>query len=58
MWGDRLFLNVAEKGSLYLWCVDRAKGEVLWKQHLGDGDRRERKQNMSTPSPVTMWPSE
>ncbi len=53
VWGDRLFLNVADKGSLYLWCVDRAKGEVMWKQHLGDGDRRERKQNMSTPSPVT-----
>ena len=53
VWGDRLFLNVAEKGSLFLWCVDRAKGEVMWKQHLGDGDRRERKQNMSTPSPVT-----
>jgi hypothetical protein len=53
VWGDRLFLNVAEKGSLYLWCVDRTKGAVVWKQHLGDGDRRERKQNMSTPSPVT-----
>jgi outer membrane protein assembly factor BamB len=53
VWGDRLFLNVADKGSLFLWCVDRAKGGVTWKQHLGDGDRRERKQNMSTPSPVT-----
>ena len=53
VWGDRIFLNVAEKGSLYLWCVDRTKGAVLWKQKLGDGDHRERKQNMSTPSPVT-----
>jgi outer membrane protein assembly factor BamB len=53
VWGDRIFLNVAEKGSLFLWCVDRTKGSVLWKQHLGDGDHRERKQNMSTPSPVT-----
>jgi outer membrane protein assembly factor BamB len=53
VWSDRIFLNVAEKGGLYLWCVDRTKGAVLWKQKLGDGDRRERKQNMSTPSPVT-----
>jgi outer membrane protein assembly factor BamB len=53
VWGDRIFLNVAEKGSLFLWSVDRATGLPLWKQHLGDGDRREMKQNMSTPSPVT-----
>ena len=24
VWGDRIFLNVAEKGSLFLWAVDRA----------------------------------
>jgi outer membrane protein assembly factor BamB len=53
IWGDRIFLNVAEKGSLFLWAVDRSKGVPVWKQHLSDGDHRERKQNMSTPSPVT-----
>jgi len=53
VWGDRIFLNVAESGSLFLWAVDRAKGAPLWKQHLGDGDNKQRKQNMSTPSPVT-----
>ena len=53
VWGDRIFLNVAENGSLFLWAVDRNKGEAIWKRHLGDGDHRERKQNMSTPSPVT-----
>ena len=53
VWGDRIFLNVAENGSLFLWAVDRAKGTALWKQHLGDGDNKQRKQNMSTPSPVT-----
>lgn len=53
VWGDRIFLNVAEKGSLYLWCVDRVKGVPLWKQHLSEGDHREQKQNMSSPSPVT-----
>jgi outer membrane protein assembly factor BamB len=53
VWGDRLFLNVAENGRLYLWCVDRSRGVALWKQHVSDGDHREQKQNMSSPSPVT-----
>jgi outer membrane protein assembly factor BamB len=53
VWGDRIFLNVAENGSLFLWAVDRTKGEAIWKRHLSDGDHREQKQNMSTPSPVT-----
>ncbi len=53
VWGEHIFLNVAENGSLFLWAVDRNKGVPLWKQHLGDGDHRQRKQNMSTPSPVT-----
>jgi outer membrane protein assembly factor BamB len=53
VWGDHIFLNVAENGSLFLWAVDRTKGEPIWKRHLGDGDHRQRKQNMSTPSPVT-----
>lgn len=53
VWGDRIFLNVADAGSLYLWAVDRNKGTMLWKQHLGDGDNKQRKHNMSTPSPVT-----
>jgi hypothetical protein len=38
VWGERIFLNVAEKGSLFLWMVDRNRGEVLWKRHLSDGD--------------------
>ena len=53
VWGNHIFLNVAENGSLFLWAVDREKGEPIWKRHLSDGDHRERKQNMSTPSPVT-----
>jgi len=53
VWGDRIFLNVAENGNLSLWCVDRVKGVVLWKQHVSGGDHREMKQNMSSPSPVT-----
>src|SRR5258705_5788369 len=59
VWGDRVFLNVAddlkmrEGVNLHLWCVNRADGTVLWTRPLGPGNHQERKQNMSTPSPVT-----
>jgi outer membrane protein assembly factor BamB len=59
VWGDRIFLNVADDlrvrdgDNLHLWCVDRTNGAVLWKRPLGSGNHQERKQNMSTPSPVT-----
>ena len=33
--------------------MDRAKGSVVWKQDLGGGNFKIRKQNMSSPSPVT-----
>ena len=53
IWRDRIFLNVAEKDELYLWCVDRTKGTMVWKKLLGSGNVKMRKQNMSSPSPVT-----
>jgi outer membrane protein assembly factor BamB len=60
IWGDRIFLNVADAlpdtghgPSLHLWCVDRLKGTILWQRPLGGGNRMQRKQNQSTPSPVT-----
>ena len=53
VWGERIFLNVADGGNLYLWSVDRTDGSVLWKRFLSDGDQKQRKQNMSSPSPVT-----
>jgi outer membrane protein assembly factor BamB len=53
VWGSSVFLNVAEKGELFLWCVDRRKGAVAWKRPLGGGDEKMRKQNMSSPSPAT-----
>lgn len=53
IWGDYIFLNVAEKGSLFLWALDRRSGAVLWKKELSGGDHVMRKQNMSSPSPVT-----
>jgi outer membrane protein assembly factor BamB len=60
VWGDRIFLNVADalpdagnKPSLHLWCVDRTRGTILWQRDLGGGNRMQRKQNQSSPSPVT-----
>ncbi len=53
IWDEKIFLNVADSGSLYLWCVERNEGKALWKRHLSDGDEKRRKQNMSSPSPVT-----
>lgn len=53
VWRDRVFLNVAEGDDLYLWCVDRTKGALVWKKLLGSGNVKMRKQNMSSPSPVT-----
>jgi outer membrane protein assembly factor BamB len=53
VWRDRIFLNVAEGDDLYLWSVDRTKGALVWKKLLGSGNVKMRKQNMSSPSPVT-----
>ena len=53
VWGNLVFLNVADGANLYLWCVDREKGRLKWKRNLGQGNVTMRKQNMSSPSPVT-----
>ena len=53
IWNDRIFLNIAEGTELHLLCVDRTKGTELWKRHLGTGNVKVRKQNLSSPSPVT-----
>ena len=53
IWRERIFLNVAEGSDLYLWCVDRKAGALAWKKLLGSGNIKMRKQNMSSPSPVT-----
>ena len=39
--------------QLSLWCLNKTSGEVVWKRSLGGGNHQERKQNMSSPSPVT-----
>jgi len=54
IWDDLIFINVAvDDDNLSLWCIDRDTGQPIWKRHLSDGNRRRRKQNMSSPSPVT-----
>jgi len=53
VWGDYIFLNVAQGSALSLWCVDRRGPTVAWKASLGAGNHQEQKQNMSSPSPVT-----
>ncbi len=53
IWRDRIFLNVADNDDLYLWAIDRNKGTIVWKKLLGSGNVKMRKQNMSSPSPVT-----
>ena len=56
IWGDTIFLNVATEnasGELELWAIDRNTPAVRWKRPLAGGNHIERKQNMSSPSPVT-----
>ena len=56
IWGEYIFLNVGTQdatGDLELWALDRNGGKVLWKGHIAGGNHTQRKQNMSSPSPVT-----
>jgi outer membrane protein assembly factor BamB len=53
IWGNNVFLNVADGDDLYLWCVDKRKGMPVWKKLIAHGNYKINKQNMSSPSPVT-----
>ena len=53
IWGNRIFLNVADGDELQLWCVDKGKGTPIWKKPIAPGNYKINKQNMSSPSPVT-----
>jgi outer membrane protein assembly factor BamB len=53
VWERHVFLSVGEGDELWLWAVDRDTGDVLWKRRLGAENVMTRKQNMSSPSPVT-----
>lgn len=53
IWADSIFLNVADGDNLFLWAVDKSDGTIRWKRPLSGGNHMMRKQNMSSPSPVT-----
>ncbi len=56
IWGETIFLNIAtahNTGELELWAIDRSTQNVLWKRPIAGDNHMERKQNMSSPSPVT-----
>ena len=59
IWGDRIFLSVADplperpEAEPAPLVRRRAKGTILWQKPLGGGNRMQRKQNQSSPSPVT-----
>jgi outer membrane protein assembly factor BamB len=56
IWGETIFLNIGtadRSGDLELWALDRGDGRIRWKKHIAGGNHVERKQNMSSPSPVT-----
>src|SRR2546425_12868192 len=38
IWGNRIFLNVADGDDLQLWCVDKAKGTPIWKKPIAPGN--------------------
>lgn len=55
--GETIFLSVAdgpnEGDPISLWAVDRATGKVRWKGPMATGNRKVRKGDMTSPSPVT-----
>ena len=56
IWNETIFLNIGTadgSGDLELWALNRNDGKVLWKGPIAGGNHIERKQNMSSPSPVT-----
>jgi outer membrane protein assembly factor BamB len=53
IWEDRIFLNVSEGEQIYLWCVDKKQGSLLWKKLLRGKNIQINKHNPSSPSPVT-----
>src|SRR4051794_8930684 len=38
IWENQIFLNVADgDNNLYLWCVDKSKGTLIWKKLITGG---------------------
>ncbi len=38
IWGNSVFLNVADGDSISLWCVDKTKGTPVWKKLIAGGN--------------------
>lgn len=64
IWGDNVFVTSAEKGfggspnsegsdKILLLAVNRKDGSIRWERVIGGGNRTFRKQNLSSPSPIT-----
>lgn len=51
--GERAATGSADKDKIFLLAIHRADGKILWRRQIGDGNRIYRKQNLSSPSPVT-----
>ncbi len=43
----------ASQDEILLLAIDRKDGSILWHRTIGDGNRIYRKQNLSSPSPIT-----
>lgn len=46
-------LGAAGRDEILLLALNRSDGSVLWTRRIGDGNRIYRKQNLSSPSPIT-----
>lgn len=63
IWGDTVFVTSAEEGfdgskantndKILLLAINRKDGAVRWRRIIGDGNQTRRKQNLSSPSPIT-----
>lgn len=54
VWGDHVFVTSPDaQKSLLLFALNRKDGSIRWQQEVAIGDRKEGKNNMASPSPVT-----
>jgi outer membrane protein assembly factor BamB len=63
IWGDTVFVISPEQGfdgskaetndKILLLAISRKDGSVRWQRVIGSGNQTRRKQNLSSPSPVT-----
>ncbi|MDA0204162.1 MAG: PQQ-binding-like beta-propeller repeat protein [Acidobacteria bacterium] len=63
IWGDTVFVTSAEEGfdgskaetndKILLLAISREDGSVRWQRVIGSGNQTRRKQNLTSPSPIT-----